>query len=170
MVDALLVIDVVTSFDHEDGDALLASFRRRIDGMRAALANARAREIGIIYVNDQNGRWDADAPGLLRAALDGPGGDLVKELEPRPNEPFLLKPRYSAFNHTPLPPLLEELGVDRLLLVGATTEGCIVQSGIDARELGYKVTIVAEACASVDERLERIALRYAEDVAGIRID
>ena len=56
-----------------------------------------------------------------------------------------------------------------MLLVGGSTEGCIVQSGIDARELGFKVTIVEPACATIDPELERTALRYAESVAGIRV-
>jgi nicotinamidase-related amidase len=94
----------------------------------------------------------------------------VARLAPRPDEPFLLKARYSVFDHTPLDLLLGELGVERLLLTGAATEGCVVQSGIDAREHGLKVTILAHACATVDARLEEIALRYAEDVGGMRID
>jgi nicotinamidase-related amidase len=56
------------------------------------------------------------------------------------------KPRYSAFDHTPLALLLEELDRERVVLVGLTTEGCIAQSAIDARELGYKVSVVPAAC------------------------
>ena len=87
-----------------------------------------------------------------------------------PDDAFVLKPRYSAFDHTPLVMLLRELGVERLLLAGAATEGCVVQSGIDARELGFKVTILAAACATIDPELEQISLKYAEQVAGIRVE
>jgi nicotinamidase-related amidase len=66
--------------------------------------------------------------------------------------------------------LLRELEVDRLLLAGGATEACIVQSGIDARELGFKVTILAGACATIDEELEQISLKYAEEVAGIYVE
>jgi nicotinamidase-related amidase len=55
------------------------------------------------------------------------------------------------------------------LLAGAATEGCVVQSAIDARELGSKATILRAACATADEDLERIALAYAAEVGGIRI-
>jgi nicotinamidase-related amidase len=169
MKDALLVIDVVSEFAHDDGEKLLASFRSRQQAMRNALTAARARRIPVIYVNDRHGRWDGDAPGLLRAALDAAGGDVVAALAPEDGEPFILKPRYSAFDHTALELLLRELEVERLLLVGGATEACIVQSGIDARELGLKVTIVAGACATLDEELERISLKYAEEVAGIHV-
>jgi nicotinamidase-related amidase len=45
-----------------------------------------------------------------------------------------------------------------------------VQTGIHAREHGFKVTIPARACATTDDALERVALAYAEQVGGIRID
>jgi nicotinamidase-related amidase len=167
--DVLVMIDVVSRFDHDDGRTLLASFRARLRSMRAALDDARRAGTPVLYVNDRNGRWDGDTSGLLDDALAGPGADVVRTLAPQPDEAFLLKPRYSIFDHTMTEVLLGELESERLLLAGATTEGCVVQSGIDARELGYKVTILAGACATIDERLERVALRYAEDVAGIRV-
>jgi nicotinamidase-related amidase len=168
MQDALLVIDVFNDFDHPNGDALLASFHERKREMVEAIATARSDGIPVIYVNDQHGRWDADASGLVQRAI-AKGGGLIAALAPRPGEAFVLKPRYSAFDHTPLVLLLRELQVERILLVGAATEGCIVQSGIDARELGFKVTILAHACATNDPKLEEIALRYAEQVGGMRI-
>jgi nicotinamidase-related amidase len=167
--DALIVIDVFPSLEHEDADQLLESFRRRLPAIRAAVDEARRARTPVVYVNDQHGHWESDAPGLVKAALEGPAADLVADLTPQRGDYFVLKPRYSIFDHTPLQLLLEELQVERLLLVGATTEGCVVQSGIDGRELGYKVTILANACATIDEELERVSLRYAEQVGGIRI-
>src|SRR4029453_9636172 len=66
--------------------------------------------------------------------------------------------------------LLDELRVERLLLTGGATEACVVQTGIDARERGYKVTILADACATLNEQIERVALRYADEVAGMMIE
>jgi nicotinamidase-related amidase len=43
---------------------------------------------------------------------------------------------------------------------------CVAQTAIDARELGYKVTVLADACACVDPRLEAVALEYLEAVTG----
>jgi nicotinamidase-related amidase len=170
MRDALLVIDAISDFEHADGGVLLASFRERLPAMRDALARARDDGTPVIYVNDHHGRWDGDARGLLEEALGGHGGDVIAELAPRPGEPFLLKPRYSAFDHTALELLLRELEIERLVLAGGTTEACIVQSGVDARELGFKVTILARACATISPELEQLSLRYAEEVAGIHVE
>ena len=81
----------------------------------------------------------------------------------------MFKPRYSAFDHTPVELILEADRVERVLLAGAATEGCIVQSAIDARELGLKATILGPACATADYELEQIALAYAAEVGGVRI-
>ncbi len=40
------------------------------------------------------------------------------------------------------------------------------ETAIDARERGYKVTVLHDACASVDERVEQVALAYLRDVTG----
>src|SRR2546423_10476147 len=126
MNDALLVIDAISDFEHEDGGVLLASFRERLPAMRAALARAHAEDTPVIYVNDHHGRWDGDSRGLLEEALGGHGGDVIAELAPRPGEPFLLKPRYSAFDPTPPPLLPPQPEVEPPFLAGRATTACIV--------------------------------------------
>jgi nicotinamidase-related amidase len=106
----------------------------------------------------------------VRQALEGRGAELVEPVAPQDGDSFVVKPRYSAFDHTPLELILRDLEVERLLLAGASTEGCVAQTAIDARELGFKVTVLADACATVDERIERVALEYLEAVAGVRIE
>jgi nicotinamidase-related amidase len=167
--DALL-LDVINDFRHEDGERLLASFRERLDGLTAAISQARDAETPIVYANDNRGQWDGDRDRLVREALEGPGGDLVDAIAPREGDRFVVKPRYSGFDHTPLELILHDLEVDRILLAGAATEGCVVQTAVDGRELGFKITVLADACASPDERLENVALTYLQDVVGARIE
>jgi nicotinamidase-related amidase len=167
--DALLLVDIVNDFRHEDGEKLLASFRERHAGLVAALEDARAREIPVIYANDNRGAWDGDAARLVREAENGLGGELVSAIAPQEGDRFVVKPRYSAFDHTPLDLILRDLETERILLAGASTEGCVVQTAIAGRELGFKITVLADACASPDERLEEIALAYLGDVVGARI-
>jgi nicotinamidase-related amidase len=170
VTDAFVLVDVVQTFDHEDGERLLESFRARHGGFVEALERVRADGVPVIYANDNFGVWDGDALRLVRQALDGRGGDLVRPLAPREGETFVVKPRYSAFDHTPLELILRELGVERLLLGGLSTEGCVAQSAIGARELGFKVTVLAGACATIDEEVEGVAFRYLEQVAGAFVE
>jgi nicotinamidase-related amidase len=167
--DALLVIDVLTDFSHEDGPSLLASFRDRGAAIAAAIESARDAGVPVVYINDDRDRWDGDAPALARESAEGTGGDVIRQLLPRTGDAILLKHRYSAFDHTALELLLEARSVERVLIVGAATEGCVVQTALDAREHGLKATIVADACATTDPELEQLALRYAREVGGIRV-
>jgi nicotinamidase-related amidase len=167
--DVLLVVDVLDDFDHENAEPLLASFRSRGATMARAIALAREAGVPVIYVNDDRDRWDSDAPALAREAASGPGGDVIRQIAPRDGDRVLLKHRYSAFDHTALDLLLGAESTERVLVMGAATEGCVVQTALDAREHGLKATILVDACATTDAELEATALRYAEDVGGIHV-
>jgi nicotinamidase-related amidase len=166
----LLLVDVINSFEHEDGERLLASFRARHGGLVRALERARSDRLPVIYANDNVGVWDGDARGLVRRAVEGPGSGLVEAIAPREGDLFVIKPRYSAFDHTPLELLLREQEIERLLLAGAATEMCVAQTAIAARERGFKVSVLVDACATVDERMERVSLDYLENVVGARLE
>lgn len=169
MTDCLLAIDLFSDFAHEDGDRLLRSLTERRAGFENAFAVAREHGIPIVYANDAHGAWDGDGPGLVERALAGPGGGVLAALRPRPGDAFLVKPRYSAFDLTPLSLVLADVGADRLLLVGTATEMCVAQTAIDARERGLMVTVVTGACATVNQRNERTALEYLEAITGSRL-
>jgi ferritin-like metal-binding protein YciE/nicotinamidase-related amidase len=168
--DVLLLVDLFDDFAHEDGEALLASLAARRDRTAMLLASARFTHVPVVYANDNKGVWDGEAARLRARALEGPGGPLLRDLVPVGDERFVVKPRYSAFDLTPLELILEELGCERLVLAGMTTEGCVAQSAIAARELGLKVTVVAGACASSTPAAEQTALRYLVDVVGVKVE
>jgi nicotinamidase/pyrazinamidase len=168
--DVLVVVDVFNDFDHDDGEKLLESFRRRVANMVRALEGARHASVPVVFVNDERNGWRSDAPALVRDALTAKGGRLLEPLVPKADEAVILKQRYSAFDHTALDLLLGALDAERVILIGVATEGCVVQTAIDAREHGLKVTILSGACATTDKDLEEIALRYASHVGGVRIE
>jgi nicotinamidase-related amidase len=167
MRDVLLVVDVLNDFEHEDGEALLASFRRSQPTLAAALTAARNAGVPVIYANDNHGVWDGDGPALVRRALAGRGGDLVRDVAPRDGDRFVVKPRYSAFDHTPLEQMLRELDAERILLAGMATEMCVAQTAIAARERDLKVTVLVDACAAIDAENAQVALDYLERVVGV---
>jgi ferritin-like metal-binding protein YciE len=61
---------------------------------------------------------------------------------PRPDDRLAVKPRYSAFDSTPLALNLRELAIERIVLAGMSTEGCVAQTAIASKEEGFKVTVV----------------------------
>jgi nicotinamidase-related amidase len=138
--------------------------------MQTVISGAHDGGIPVIYANDNRGVWDGDRDRLVREAREGLGPEVVETLAPREGDRFVVKPRYSGFDHTPLELILRELEVERILLAGAATEGCVVQTAIDGRELGFKITVLADACASPDQRLEQVALTYLEEVVGAQLE
>src|SRR3954447_25570429 len=82
-IEALIVLDVISDFDHEDGDRLLASLRERVANLEHALAHARARGIDVIYVNDAHGRWDGERSAHVEQALAAAGGETVRRIVPQ---------------------------------------------------------------------------------------
>lgn len=167
--EALLLVDVLDDFGHEDGDALLRSFRLAQPHMLLALEAARAADTPVLYANDTKGHWHGDRNLLLERALRGPGRDVIRPLAPTADDRFVVKPRYSAFDLTPLELLLDELGVTRILLAGATTEMCVTQTAIAARERELQVTLLLDACAHIDADDARIAVAYLERVVGVKV-
>jgi nicotinamidase-related amidase len=166
---ALVLVDVVKDFEHEDGDRLLASFQARHAGLCRILDEARTEGMPVVYANDDGGAWDSNAPALVRRAVEGPGGALVSAVAPRQGEHILLKKRYSAFDGTSLALLLEELRVGEVVLAGTATEMCVFQTAIDALRSGFDVTVKADACATVNEEHEELALDYLEQVLAVRV-
>jgi nicotinamidase-related amidase len=169
MRTALLVVDVLGDFQHEDGDRLAESFRRVCGRLAEVIEDGRRSAVAVIYANDPAGRWNESRAEAVERARMGAVGDLMDQVAPTPDDLFIVKPRYSAFDHTPLEIILDDLGIEHVLLVGTATEMCVAQTAIDARELGLKVTVVREACASVDPRDAETALEYLANVVGVRV-
>ena len=168
--DALVLVDVLADFGHDGGAELFAAFQRSLPALVDAVAAARAAAIQVVYANDDFGTWSGDRRAVLaEARRRAPQPELLDLLAPRDGDAFLTKPRYSAFDHTPLDLLLEERGTSRLLLAGTATEMCVAQTAIDAREAGYQATVLVRACAAVNDRHAALALEYVERVARARL-
>jgi nicotinamidase-related amidase len=167
---ALLLVDVIKDFRHEDGDALLDWYRRRHAALLSLLDEARAAGTPVIYANDDDGRWDSNAHRLVREAVEyGKAGDLVAAVAPAEDDSVILKPAYSAFEDTPLAGVLRERGVDELVLAGTATEMCAFETAAEATRAGFSVLVRADASATVDETNERPALDYLERVLGLEV-
>ncbi len=167
MNDALLLVDVLSDFSHDDGERLARSFADHLPALAGLARDARSAGIPVVYANDHHGDWAADRSSLIeRARRAGPPGDALETLLPHRGDPLLIKPRYSAFDHTAVEPLLRDLGTERIILAGTALEMCVAQTAIDARELGLKASVIVDACPELDPQNAEVALAYLERVAG----
>ncbi|MFD6225834.1 isochorismatase family cysteine hydrolase [Streptomyces sp. NPDC060232] len=156
---ALIVIDMLNTYDHEDADALVASVREALPGITTLLEHARASESPVVYVNDNFGEWRSHHGEILGAALAGRHRSLVEPIAPDENSLFVVKARHSIFFETPLAYLLGQLKVERLVLCGQVTEQCVLYSALDAHIRHFDVVVADGAVAHIDADLAEAALR-----------
>lgn len=161
---ALLVIDMVNSFDFEGSAQLLRQTRRMMPALARLLARARRSGCPVIYCNDNFGEWRSDFRSLLERCIAErkPGRDVVLAAAPGPDDYFVLKPKHSAFYQTPLESLLTSLGIQRLVLCGIAGDGCIHSTASDAHIREFKVAVARDATASQTPARNRNALKHLE--------
>jgi nicotinamidase-related amidase len=159
MKPALIITDMLNSYDHEDAEPLMESAREVVPRLSALIAEAKERDIVVAYVNDNHGDWTAGRNELSQAALDGAAPELVEPLVPPPDIPFIVKARHSVFYGTQLEYMLRQQGVTRLVLTGQVTEQCILYSALDAYVRHFEVVVPHDAVAHIHEDLAEAALR-----------
>jgi maleamate amidohydrolase len=83
---------------------------------------------------------------------------LLPELDRRPGEALVEKPRASAFLNTNLLSLLVSAGVDTVVVVGCSTSGCIRSTCESALDLGFRAIVPAEAVGDRSATAHQAAL------------
>ena len=76
---------------------------------------------------------------------------IVSELSPEEAEPLIEKSYGDSFEDTPFEAVLSELGVGRLIVVGAQTDACIRSTLHGAFARGYDATLVSDAHTTEDQ-------------------
>jgi nicotinamidase-related amidase len=87
-------------------------------------------------------------------------------LAPQPDDYFVLKPGHSGFFCTALELLLDELGVETLIMAGFATNICVLHTAIDAHMRKYRVLVPVDTAGSNTEEQTHLALRHLRDVSA----
>ena len=160
---AVLAIDMLNAYRHEDAELLIPNVAAIIDPLAGLISVARERDdVDLIYVNDNYGDFTADHDDIVRSALQGARPDLVKPIVPEEDCRFLIKVRHSAFYATSLGYLLGRLETKRLILTGQVTEQCILYSALDGYVRHFEVVVPRDAVAHIDAGLGRAALQMMQ--------
>src|SRR5215831_20182794 len=78
--------------------------------------------------------------------------DPIPELDPRPDDYYIPKYRWSAFFQTYLDLALRARKIDTILMSGGSTDVGLAATVFAARDLDYNIVIVRDACASVHDQ------------------
>jgi nicotinamidase-related amidase len=159
---ALIVVDMINSYDHPDAEKLVPSVEAALPTMVDLVKRAAAEDVHTIYVNDNFGEWNSSRDGLVEEALGGARRELVEPIRPHPSTSFVVKARHSIFYETPLEYLLREQEIERVVLIGQVTEQCILYSALDAYIRHFQVAVPRDAVAHIHEHLAEASFEMME--------
>ena len=160
---ALIVIDMLNPYEHEDADKLTASVEQVIPNLVALRERAAAADdVLTLYINDNHGDWESSRQDIVDAALNGARPDLIEPILPGDDDLFIAKTRHSIFYATPVEYILEQEGVDHIVLTGQVTEQCILYSALDAHLRHLDKTVPRDAVAHIFEDLAEGSLEMME--------
>ncbi|MPZ77733.1 MAG: isochorismatase family protein [Deltaproteobacteria bacterium] len=81
--------------------------------------------------------------------------DVLAELEPRPEDYYIVKYRWSAFYQTYLDLALRARGIDTVIVSGGSTDVGVASTLYSGRDMDYNMIVVSDACGtSHDQRVQ----------------
>lgn len=133
---ALLVIDVQNDVvrGNHNSDSVVANVATLVD-------RARREDVPVVWVQHSD-------DGVIRGSE---GWRIVPELSPLTAEHLVEKHYGDSFEDTDLEAVLSELGIGRLVIVGAQTDACIRSTLHGAFARGYDATLVGDAHTTEDQ-------------------
>ncbi|WP_411825825.1 cysteine hydrolase family protein [Luteolibacter sp. AS25] len=143
--------------------------KKVLPGMRVLQDAFRESGLEVIHCRicalTQDGR-DRGAGHRRLHLLAAPGSkdaEFLEEVAPVGDEIIINKTASGVFSSTNLHYVLGNMGIKTLYLTGVYTNECVETTARDACDLGYFVTLVDDACATVTEKLHEASLATLRD-------
>ncbi|MGM0676952.1 cysteine hydrolase family protein [Ectothiorhodospira marina] len=143
-------------------NTVLPNVRRLQDGFRSL-------SLEVIHTRIQSLTQDGRdrGPGHKRLGLHAAPGskeaDFLEIVAPRDDEIVINKTASGVFTATNLEYVLRNLNVTALFVVGVYSNECVSTAIRDACDLGFYVTLIEDACATVTPELQRATMLTMKD-------
>ncbi|MGY2377030.1 cysteine hydrolase family protein [Pseudomonas sp. SDO524_S393] len=141
---ALILIDIQNDY-FPQGKWPLAGVEAAADKAAQVLKAFRQAGNAVIHVRHES--TSQDAPFFVPGSE---GAHLHPKVLNEGNEPVVVKHFINAFRDTNLRTLLEQRSITEVVVVGSMSHMCIDGVARAAADLGYKVTVIHDACATRD--------------------
>ncbi|WP_269792822.1 cysteine hydrolase family protein [Stenotrophomonas sp. Iso1] len=153
---AVIVIDLQNEY-LPTGKLPLTGIEAAVANAVTVIADARAKGIPVLHVRHESA--GNEAPIFV------PGTDAVKiqtAVAPLSDEPVIVKNFVNAFRDTDLKQQLESRGIKDVVILGAMSHMC-VDAGVRAcADMGYTVTVLHDACATLDLEFNGVSVPAAQ--------
>ncbi|MDG1431316.1 MAG: cysteine hydrolase family protein [Paracoccaceae bacterium] len=139
MKTALIVIDVQMALAHADASGEKRSCPEAEKNIASLMEKFRNSGDTVVHVHHHDTNPDYPFyPGT-------PGVVVQPFAAPLPDEAVVIKTTSSGFSGTELQSILQEAGVERTVLCGATANHCVESTTRSAADLGYQPIYAADA-------------------------
>jgi len=139
---ALLIIDIQNDY-FPGGKMELEGADAAATNAAKVLAKARKEGLPVFHVRHLSTR-----PGAAFFLPGTSGAEIHAAVKPQGGEKVIEKNFPNSFRATQLEQALKDAGVKELLVAGMMTHMCVDASVRQAADLGYKVTLLGDACAT----------------------
>lgn len=175
---ALLIIDMQNDFCKNEGvfgkrGKDLTHVHKMIPKLKNLLEEFRKLGVMRVFIKTlhfpytTSPNWGIRYEGAREVALPGMwGAEFVDELKPLPEEPIVVKHRYSAFLDTDLNLILRCNNIRNVVITGVYTHVCIDTTARHAFMLDYKTIVVKDCVASFDPNKHSISLEILNEFFG----
>lgn len=168
----LLMIDMEKAFVEPGAALCIKGAKDTVPVCEAVLHDARALGIRVIWIKREYKADGSDIElprkkmlkelGITGVLVRGTAGinsmDEPEGLSRLPEETVIIKPRWSAFFQTDLQELLQNTGVETVLIAGTTTPNCIRTTCYDAIAYDYRTIVLSRCTSSQTEEIQRANL------------
>jgi nicotinamidase-related amidase len=170
---ALLFFDILNGYFHSGNAAAQARMKPWVDNAVRVMKAGRQAGLPIFFAKG-NHRPDNLTSALILTDTDNslkpwPQGQVTKgkmhviggdkssdpipELDPRPDDYYIPKYRWSAFFQTYLDLALRSRGIDTVIISGGSTDVGVASTVYAGRDLDYNMIVASDACGtSHDQR------------------
>lgn len=162
----LVVVDLSNAFT-DDRSPLACDVTHVLDAVTQLLTAARRGGFPVVFTTveyDESSRriaqaYIAKAPSLAMLEPGSRWSAIDERVAPAGGEPVLVKLFASAFFGTPLSALLANEKCDGVVVVGASTSGCVRATAVDALQHGYSVVVPRDAVGDRAPDIHAASLR-----------
>ncbi len=168
---ALLLVDVINDLNFPGNAELLEAASELANNIARLKARCRKAGIPAIYVNDNRDKWRSDFRHVLKHCLlrSSPGRAFVRKLAPLSDDYIILKPKHSAFYASPLEAILKYLGARKIILVGLTTNACILGTAIELYVRDYEIVVPSDCVRALTRTDHQKALEQMRKSFGVHL-
>ncbi len=141
---ALLIIDIQNDYFNGGNNPLCGAIEASLNAQQI-LQHFRQKTMPVVHIQHVANRNGATffVPNTL-------GVEIHDNVKPIDGEKVIVKHFPNSFRETQLKDYLQLIGADNLVVCGMMTQMCVDATVRAAKDLGYNITLIADACATKD--------------------